>query len=89
MDKKYVERPKKFDQKKYNSEYQKNNYKRFNTVIKPELAERLNNYCDDLGISKAEFLKRAIDLMEKQKNSCQDKISNITSRAEENSNLSE
>lgn len=61
-----IERPEKFNKNKYNSEYQKNNYKRFNTVIKLELAERLNNYCKISGISKADFLQRAIDVLEQQ-----------------------
>ena len=64
MDRKNIERPKTFDQKEYNKRYQKDNYKRFNTVVKPDVAERINNYCTDMGISKADFLKLAIDIIE-------------------------
>ncbi len=67
LDKKDIEHPKKFDKKEYNRQYTKNNYKRFNTVIKPELAERINNYCTESGISKAEFLQRAIDIIENRR----------------------
>ena len=49
----------------YNTNYQKDNYKRFNTVIKPDLMERINDYCTDNGISKADFLLYAMDLMDK------------------------
>ncbi len=65
MDKKNIERPAKFNQKEYNKQYTKDNYKRFNTVIKPDLMERINDYCIDKGISKADFLLYAMDLMDK------------------------
>lgn len=65
MDKKNIERPTKFNQKEYNKQYTKDNYKRFNTVIKPDLMERINNYCIDNRISKADFLLYAMDLMDK------------------------
>lgn len=64
MDRKNIERPKKFNQREYNTEYQKKNYKRFSTVVKPDVAERINSYCADMGISKADFLKLAIDIIE-------------------------
>lgn len=64
MDKKNIERPEKFDKMAYNKDYTKKNYKQFNTVIKPDLSERINNYCVDMGISKADFLQRAIDVLD-------------------------
>lgn len=64
MDKKYIERPKKFDKKKYNSAYSKEHYSRFAADIKPEIKDRIDNYCKETGISKAEFLRRAIDMFE-------------------------
>lgn len=53
-----------FNQTKYTNQYAKDHYKKFQTNLKPDIAERINKYCTDMGISKAEFLKRAIDLIE-------------------------
>lgn len=62
LNKNNIERPKKFDKAVYNKE----NYARFCYNIKPELKQEIDNYCADLGISKPEFLRRAIDLMKSQ-----------------------
>ncbi len=67
MDKKYIERQKKFDKNKYNSNYSKEHYARFSVDVKPEIKERIDNYCKEAGISKAEFLRQAIDLFETRK----------------------
>lgn len=48
----------------YNKQYNKSNYKQFKASIKPDLFERINKYCADMGISKADFLRRAIDMLE-------------------------
>ncbi|MDE5577757.1 MAG: hypothetical protein K2J11_10255 [Oscillospiraceae bacterium] len=68
MDKKYIERPQKFDKNQYNSNYSKKHYKNFSIVIKPELKEQIENYCKEENISKAEFLRRAFDILNTQKN---------------------
>ncbi len=64
LGKEYIERPKEFDKKSYDKTYRKENYKYFSTVIKPEIKDRIDNYCKEAGISKAEFLRRAIDMFE-------------------------
>lgn len=38
-------------------------YKRFNAAIKPDLYERIYEYIKDEGISRPEFLLRAIEKM--------------------------
>lgn len=64
MDKKYIERPPAFDRREYTKNYTKEHYRDFSTKIQPELRRRIDDYCTGLGISKAEFLKRAIDKLE-------------------------
>lgn len=54
----------KFNQTKYVNQYHKEHYKKMQANVKPELAERINNYCKDMGISKTEFLQRAIDVLD-------------------------
>lgn len=66
MDKKYIERPKLFDKKEYDKDYKKKHYKHFSVYLTPELKERLDNYCRDMEISKSEFIKRALDVLEDQ-----------------------
>ena len=61
MDKKYIEREKTFNKKEYNRRYDEQNYKQFNTKISINLNEQIVNYCKDAGISKADFLKLAVD----------------------------
>ncbi len=63
MDKKYIERPKKFNR----YEYAKQHYRQIKVEVKPEIKERIDNYCKEAGISKAEFLRQAIDLFEMRK----------------------
>lgn len=63
MNKKYIERPQKFDQK----EYKKNHYAHLSCYIKPELKQEIDNYCADKGISKSEFLRQAIEIMKNNK----------------------
>lgn len=64
MDSKFIERPKKFNQKEYNKNYRKDHYNTFSTTVKPELKNRIDFYCQCKGISKAEFLQLAIDTLE-------------------------
>lgn len=64
MDRNNIERPKKFNQREYNDKYQKEHYISIAARVKPNVAERINNYCTDMGISKAEFLQRAIDVLD-------------------------
>ena len=64
LDKKYIEYPNKFDKKEYDKEYRKEHYLRFSASVKPELKERIDKYCKKEGISKPEFLSRAIDMFE-------------------------
>ena len=61
MDKKYIEREKTFNKKEYDKEYRKKNYRQFNTNISIQLNEQIVNYCNDNGISKADFLRLAVD----------------------------
>lgn len=62
MDPKFIERPEKFDKAKYNKEH----YKNFCAQIQPDLMDRVNDYCKDMGISKPEFIRRAIEALEKE-----------------------
>lgn len=66
MDKKYMERPPKFNKSKYNTQYQKEHYARFVADLKPEEKQRVDDYCKDEGISKADFIRRALDMLENQ-----------------------
>lgn len=70
MDKKYIERPKEFDRKEYTKNYCKTHYKDFSTKIQPELRQRIDCYCYTAGITKAEFLRRAIDKLEENEDVC-------------------
>lgn len=64
MDEKYIERPAKFDKSKYNTKYQKEHYARFVADLQPELKQRVDDYCKRAGISKTEFIRRAIEMFE-------------------------
>lgn len=66
LDKKYIERPKTFNKREYNKEYQKSHYKQVTLSLTPELKERLDNYCSQAEISRTEFICRALDVLEKQ-----------------------
>lgn len=66
MNKKFIEFPNKFDKKEYDKNYRKEHYVRFSASVKPELKERIDEYCKNENISKTEFLKRAITMFEKQ-----------------------
>ena len=59
LNKKYIERPKKFDQRAYNSEYSKTHYRKLSTDIKPEDYNLIDTYCKTNGISKAKFIVEA------------------------------
>ena len=54
----------KFDQSKYNNEYNKNHYVQLNMRIPAELKEKIDKYCADMNISKTEFLRRAIKVLD-------------------------
>lgn len=43
----------------YNSTYNKEKYKNMNMRVKPDDAELINNYCNDIGMSRADFLIKA------------------------------
>lgn len=64
LDKKYIEYPNKFDRKEYDKNYKKEHYARFSANLKPELKKRVDDYCKKEGISKTEFIRRAIDMFE-------------------------
>ncbi|MDE7294671.1 MAG: hypothetical protein K2N72_09640 [Oscillospiraceae bacterium] len=55
MDKKNIERPKKFDKAAYN----KDRYKQLKAEIKPEDYNLIDTYCKTNGISKAKFIVEA------------------------------
>lgn len=61
MDRNNIEREKAFNKKEYDKEYHKKNYKRFGVDISIELNDQITNYCNDNGITKADFLRLAID----------------------------
>ncbi len=65
MNEKYIERPKKFDKRAYDNNYQKTHYAQFNLRIAPDLKQRIDNYCSDNNISKSEFLRIAIEALDK------------------------
>ena len=50
---------KKFDQNAYKAAYNKEKYKDFNMKIKPEIADKIMNFCKDMNISKAKFVQLA------------------------------
>ena len=50
---------KKFDQNKYIKAYNKEKYKNFNMMLKPEVVDKILNYCKDMNISKAKFVQLA------------------------------
>lgn len=54
----------KFNSTEYKKEYAKKHYKHFSVSVTPELKKRLDDYCRDMGISKSEFLRRALDALE-------------------------
>lgn len=43
--------------------YNKKTYKQFNVQIRPELFEKIDNYCKDNNLSRSQFLKNAIDIL--------------------------
>lgn len=57
---------KNFNQSAYITGYKKEHYKRFVADIKPDLKQDIDAYCTDMGISKSEFLKRAIEALKDQ-----------------------
>lgn len=66
MDKKYIEYPNRFNKKEYDKKYKKEHYARFVADLPPELKKRVDDYCRETNISKTEFIRRAIDMFEKQ-----------------------
>lgn len=66
MDKKYIERPKKFDKREYDKEYHRNHYKQVTLSLTPALKERFDQYCSKEKISRSEFIKRALDVLEEK-----------------------
>lgn len=63
MDRKNIERPKNFNQRAYNDQYQKDHYSSFAARVKPDLKQEIDDYCKDQGISKSEFLRRSLDAL--------------------------
>lgn len=61
MDSNNIERVKTFNKKEYDKEFRKKNYKQFAVNIPIPLFEKIENYCKDNGITKADFLRMAID----------------------------
>lgn len=62
--KKYIEYPNKFNRDEYNKKYSKEHYVRFSASVKPELKQRVDDFCKRAGISKTEFIRRAIEMFE-------------------------
>ena len=44
------------------NKYNKKTYENFNVRIKPELFARIDTYCKDNGLSRSQFLQKAIDV---------------------------
>ena len=61
MNKNLIEREKTFNKKEYDKEYRKKNYRQFAVNISIDFYEQIINYCNDNGISKADFLRLAVD----------------------------
>ncbi len=61
MDSNNIERVKTFNKKEYDKEFRKKNYKQFAVNLSTELNDQITNYCKDNGITKADFLRLAID----------------------------
>ncbi len=64
MDKKYIERPERFNKQEYTGNYNKQHYKDFGVKVSPEIVERIKEYCTRNKISKADFVRIAIDTLE-------------------------
>lgn len=62
LNKNNIERPEKFNQR----EYDKTHFKQFNVKIKPDLWEDITDYCNNMNISKSDFLRRAIEALKNQ-----------------------
>lgn len=43
--------------------YNQKTYKAFNVQLRPELFNRIDQYCKEQSISRAQFLARAIDML--------------------------
>nr|DAK95087.1 MAG TPA: repressor [Caudoviricetes sp.] len=56
---------KKFNLQQWKNEYNRKNYKRWDTKIKPDLYEIVENYRTDNKLSRSEFLQKAIELLSK------------------------
>lgn len=61
MDRNNIEREKIFNKREYDKEFRKKNYKQFAVNLSTELNDQITNYCKDNGITKADFLRLAID----------------------------
>lgn len=53
-----------FDENKYRQEFNKKNYKQFKVDLKTEEYERLNKNLEKKQITKATFLRKAIEKLE-------------------------
>lgn len=60
MDKKNIERPKKFDKNKYDEQYKKEHYTQIVIRPKKEVADRINKYCEDNDINRSQLIINAI-----------------------------
>lgn len=60
MDKKYIERPIKYDAKEYDKAYKKANYKSLSIRVKPDFYTFIDDYCSDNNICKSDLVVTAI-----------------------------
>ena len=54
-----------FNPTKYKNDYKKENYKQFSTVLKKDEMEELQKLMDKLGMNRAEFLRYAMEKLDK------------------------
>lgn len=60
LDRKNIERPQKFDRKKYDKEYKKEHYTQIVIRPKKEIADIINKYCEDNNINRSQLIINAV-----------------------------
>lgn len=63
----YPEKKKSKTSAEVKNRYNAKTYKRWNVAMKPELYDMIEAYCDREGLSRPQFLARAIEMLEQEK----------------------